>query len=390
MTSAKFSKTSNVVLAAIAMAAVTVTQPSVSFAQGDPSYAPPPMFDDQVPPMVRPEAKDGYIVTPKASPNTTLPEPAGQPYRPPVVLPRVSVDPDAKRPAQVVAPKPPAKPVAPVAVPDAPIAPLAPQAKPPVAPAPSPAAKPEMMKPIVEEVYIKRGKPEETVKPKAAAKPTPPKKPDAPVKEQDDRTVMPAAAKPANKVNRDPKESAIKGPKTMPALPTSEVEAKPTFTPEENSDEPTMLERQQQQAQDKKDKDEPLQAIVPRPKEGVTPASFDRGEQGAMKKQLVFQPGDISLLEQETDQIAAGVVKELEAEDKEGWRVQIRAYASQYGNGLASDRRIALSRALSLRSSLISQGVAASRIDVMAEGAPTDAKGPVDRIDLYLYGPLDE
>lgn len=267
------------------------------------------------------------------------------------------------------------------------------------------------MKPIVEEVYIKRDKTApDAVKTPAA--PVPPKKPDVPVKSgDDDRTVTPSnkpaavpAPSPALEESktpapvsaedsrtapiRDPHVSAIKGPKTMPALPTGEVAAEPLFKAEENPAEPTMFERQQMKAQEdvKKDTVE-LVPVVPRPKEGVTPASFETGEQGALKKSLSFQPGQIRLEEAQTDEIAAGVVKELEGEDKEDWRVQIRSYATPSGTGLASDRRIALNRALSLRSSLIAQGIPAGKIDVMAEGqAPAQGGAPADRIDLYLYG----
>lgn len=412
-------------------------------------YSPPPMFEDQTPPMVRPEAHDGYIVEPKVSPNTVLPETMDKPYRPPVITPRVSVDPDSGRAAprvpapavqpapaapaapspvpaspQIVAPKPAptVQPVVPVA-PKAPVPPpavAAPTTQPqipaasvvaPVAPAPAAPAKPALMKPIVEEVYIKRDKAAPNAV-KAAASPVPPKKPEAPVKSgDDDRTVTPSnkpAATPAPSAAveesktpapvpaedsrtapiRDPHVSAIKGPKTMPALPTGEVAAEPLFKAEENPAEPTMFERQQIKAQEEVKKDTAeITPVVPRPKEGVEPLSFDPGEQGALKKSFPFQPGQIRLEEAQTDEIAAGVVKELDGDDKEDWRVQIRSYATPSGTGLASDRRIALNRALSLRTSLIAQGVPAGKIDVMAEGqVPAQGGSATDRIDLYLYG----
>lgn len=431
MTSVKFSNLSKISFAALMAAATMCVLPHFAMAQ----YSPPPMFEDQTPPMVRPEAHDGYIVEPKVSPNTVLPESMDKPYRPPVVMPRVSVDPDSARaaphttvaapPAPAPRPVPTVQPVAPIA-PKAPLpppsvpapvvqrqAPVTPSIKPPVAPAPAVPAEPEMMKPIVEEVYIKRDKavPEATKTPVA---PVPPKKPDGVRKSgDDDRTVKPSskqAEKPAPVATseetplapvvedsrtapvRDPHVSAIKGPKTMPALPAGEVAAEPLFKAEENPAEPTMFERQQQQAREEGKKDQPvLTPVVPRPKEGVTPASFEPGEQGAMKKTLAFEPGQIRLEEAQTNEIAAGVVGQLDGGEKEDWRVQIRSYATPSGTGLASERRIALNRALSLRSSLIAQGVPAGKIDVMAEGqAPAEAGAPADRIDLYLYGPRAE
>lgn len=257
-----------------------------------------------------------------------------------------------------------------------------------------------MMAPIVEETYIKREKPaakKETPKAeeprteqiKKPAKVQTPSKPVAP----EPSTEPPSAEAPVIKpVQRDPSQSAIKGPKTMPALPTEAVDEQVTFDAKEQVAAPesaqTIMERHQQEARAKsKNREGTLTPIVPAPNPNVTPASFDPGEQGVLKKSIPYQPGQIGLPPADTDPIVAGVVKELGNDDKEDWRVQIRAFATPHGTGLSSDRRIALSRALSLRSSMITQGVAASRIDVMAEGLQTDASKPGDRIDLYLFGP---
>ena len=109
-----------------------------------------------------------------------------------------------------------------------------------------------------------------------------------------------------------------------------------------------------------------------------------------LKKIIPFQPGQIGLPQAEADPIVAGIVKQLDGEDKKDWRVQIRSYATPHGTGLSSDRRIALSRALSLRTTMIAQGVPASAIDVSAEGLQSQSGGPPDRVDVYLYGPKDE
>lgn len=413
---------------------VSLTAGLPAMAQESTGYAPPPMFDDMTPPMVRPEAKDGYLVEPKVSPNTVLPESMNRPARAPTVLPRVSVDPDATKAATPPTPPvnvPPATttttvPNVPVSAPVAPATPAAQAPAAPVISAPTvtpPAvnapAKPKMMKPIVEEVYIKRDKPAltkkddaetKTVAPRPAKKPAPPtapvevKAPEKKVEEPKTKkadvapVVLPAVpatpssdvvapATPSAKVPaapmRDPKQSAIQGPKSMPALPTTSVEAKPTFQPDQPaSDEPTILERQQKPAEEKTE----TSLIVPRPKDGVAPASFEAGEKGALKKVIPFQRGQITLPPADTDPIAAGVVKELADETKKDWRVQIRSSATAYGTGLASDKRIALNRALSLRSSLIAQGVPASKIDVLAEGAEGKS-GAADEVDLYLYAP---
>lgn len=383
-------------------------------------YAPPPMFEDVTAPMVRPEGDaNGYIVAPKASENTTLPEQAAP--RAPIVLPRVSIDPDSPRanapipapaPSTVPAAPPPAPALAPAPAPVAAPMPAAPTPPAPVVvPTPpaapvvvAPPAKPKMMAPIVEETYIKREKPAAKKEPakteeprtEPVKKPEPAAPPTKPVIPESSSEQPPSAEAPVIKpVQRDPSQSAIKGPKTMPALPTEAVDEQVIFDARQEPAAPesaqTIMERHQQEARDKNKKREgTLTPIVPAPNPDVTPTSFDTGEQGVLKKSIPYQPGQIGLPPADTDPIVAGVVKELDSEDKADWRVQIRAFATPHGTGLSSDRRIALSRALSLRSSMITQGVAASRIDVMAEGLQTDPSKPGDRIDLYLFGPAGQ
>lgn len=375
-------------------------------------YAPPPMFEDVTAPMVRPEGDaNGYIVAPKASENTTLPAQAAP--RAPIVMPRVSVDPDSPRaatpttpaplpslaPAPLPVPTPPPAVPAPMPAPTPPAPVVAPT--PPAAPAVvAPPAKPKMMAPIVEETYIKRDKPAakkevpKTEEPRTepVKKPAPAPSPSKPVAPEPSIEPPSAEAPVIKPVQRDPSQSAIKGPKTMPALPTETVDEQVIFDAKEEPASPdsaqTIMERHQQEAREKNKKREgTLTPIVPAPNPNVAPTSFDSREQGVLKKSIPYQPGQIGLPPADTDPIIAGVVKELDSEGKADWRVQIRAFATPHGAGLSSDRRIALSRALSLRSSMITQGVAPSRIDVMAEGLQSDPSKPGDRIDLYLFGP---
>lgn len=407
-------------------------------AQNDPGYAPPPMFEDMTPPMVRPEGRDGYLVVPKKSDNTKLPS-APAPTaseKPSVVIPRVSVDPDAvpvqprqaqpqPAPAPVVAPVAPTPPVAvqqpkmmqPIIEEAAPTPQPAPRkvSRPPekvAVPAPKPAAVPAPVppqKPVIE-----------TAKEQTPAVPATPVAPPAPkeelVQESTPPPLPPVAEKPVNKpveklveetpptppvpvknaepprtagpVPRDPDVSAIKGPKTMPSMPASNVDQQVMFDTAKAPEEETLLQRQQKEP--KEEATLTPKPFVPAPKAGVAPATFEPGEQGALKKTIVYKPGQIGLSDAEVDPVAAGVVNELDKDEKKEWRVQIKSFATATGTGLSSDRRTSLSRALSLRSTLIAQGVSASRIDVLSQGMDTDGKGPEDRIDLYLYGPAVE
>lgn len=344
----------------------------------DNGYVPPPMFEDLGTPMVRPQSDTGNLVEPKASPNTQLP-----PETPNVksaIPPRVSSSPDSGRSTTTT--RVPPRPVQPVAK-----------------PVPPAAASVQKMQPIIDPRDKK--KPATTAKTKApaapvvkpAAKPAT-EKPEAAPPSQPETAIAPAkpAAPKAAKiepVKRDPKESAIQGPKTMPALPTEQVHTQETFQSEQQDDAPeqTILERSQKAAAQEAKKEAP---IPPAPKKNVAPASFDEGEQGVLKRTIPFAQGQIGLSSAEIDPVAVAVSQELDAAGKEAWRVQIKAYASAYGTGVSSDKRISLSRALSLRTALIAQGIPAARIDVLAEGTQSAEGGSADRIDLYLYGPATE
>lgn len=399
MKSARLSKSLKLIL--LSLSAIVSYAP-ISIAQ-DSGYAPPPMFDDMTPSMVRPQSNNGYIVEPKASPNTQLPPET--PNAKPVILPRVSPAPasaDAppvtttpvqKKPAVApTAPAPPKK-MQPI------IDPRDTQAK--KAPAVKPVEKPVVKKPVVET-------------PKAPA-PVPPQKPaaEAPVAKKIEAPSAPAKPEiPAEPVKvqekkagptsstgdertapikRNPKESAIKGPKTMPALPTEDIVKQNTFQSAKPADEKetqTIMERHKRQTEEAKKKTEDKkEPVAVRPKENVPPASFQKGEQGAMKRTIPFAQGQIGLSSEEINPVAVAVTQELDRDGQEEWRVQIKAYATPYGTGVSSDKRIALSRALSLRTALIEQGVPAARIDVLAEGQQTGSGEKPDRIDLYLYGP---
>lgn len=343
---------------AIASLAMTsVIGLSAPVAAQDSGYVPPPMFEDMTPPMVRPEGEDGYIVAPRVSSPTI----ENAPVRPSPV-PTLS---------------------APRLVPEAPNAPSVPKMP--------PSAKPKMMAPIVEPPQ-KPARPESKPQPKPQPKAEPASKP-----------ALEPASKPVGT-----RESAITGPKTMPSLPVHGVDeqvihdvtdanatdANATDAP---SDEMTILERvnQRKKAEEKTPEIKAGKApapvsdstapAFPAPTPNVPPAAFDIAEQGALKKIIPFEPGQIGLEKNTAYPIVAAIMTRFK--DKDGWRVQIKSFATPHGAGVSSDRRIALARALSLRSILIAQGVPASVIDVLAEGLQSDAGAPADRIDLYLYGP---
>jgi outer membrane protein OmpA-like peptidoglycan-associated protein len=67
-------------------------------------------------------------------------------------------------------------------------------------------------------------------------------------------------------------------------------------------------------------------------------------------------------------------------------RLQVVAYAAGTDAEASRARRLALSRALAVRSYLIEQGVGSARMDVRALGNKIEGGGPADRVDLMLIG----
>ena len=64
-------------------------------------------------------------------------------------------------------------------------------------------------------------------------------------------------------------------------------------------------------------------------------------------------------------------------------RLQLKAYAAGTPETASQARRLALSRALAVRSFLIERGIRSTRIDVRALGIPED-DGPEDRVDVVI------
>jgi len=64
-------------------------------------------------------------------------------------------------------------------------------------------------------------------------------------------------------------------------------------------------------------------------------------------------------------------------------RIQLKAYAANYGDSASHARRLSLTRALTVRSFLIENGVRSTRIDVRALGNKAK-NGKSDRVDVFV------
>lgn len=119
----------------------------------------------------------------------------------------------------------------------------------------------------------------------------------------------------------------------------------------------------------------PAEAPAPRPDEPVMPVV------PALADLTLSFMGNSSDLTAESQRKLDGVIRQL-AETVEG-RLQVRGYAAGEEGSPSSARRIALSRALAVRSYLMDRGVKPTRVDVRALGTETD-RAPPDRVDLIF------
>ncbi len=92
-------------------------------------------------------------------------------------------------------------------------------------------------------------------------------------------------------------------------------------------------------------------------------------------------PGNSSDLTGESQKKLDAVIRQM-ADMIEG-RLQVRGYASGEDGSQSSARRIALSRALAVRSYLMDKGIKPTRVDVKTAGSDSD-RHPLDRVDLIF------
>ncbi len=93
---------------------------------------------------------------------------------------------------------------------------------------------------------------------------------------------------------------------------------------------------------------------------------------------LLFGHESASLSDATTKELSDLAARLLGAQ---GQRIQLLAYADANEGGNSLARRLSLSRALSVRSYLVAEGVSSSQIDVRALGAKYE-EGPPDRVDV--------
>src|SRR5690606_5456963 len=104
----------------------------------------------------------------------------------------------------------------------------------------------------------------------------------------------------------------VTGPKTMPAIPTQNVDAVEVFAPEEAQG-LTILERHQRQTKAKKEaaekeriEKEEAKRLAKEAAEAA-PEGYEKAGQGVLKKILPYPAGQVTLAETDMDAVAEGV-----------------------------------------------------------------------------------
>ena len=119
-----------------------------------------------------------------------------------------------------------------------------------------------------------------------------------------------------------------------------------------------------------------------KPETANTSASLAKAPVKTDKKPFTINFGiGTSNLNAQAQKTLGFIAGELKASEKS--RVEVRAYASSVGVTESQARRLSLSRALAVRSSLIALGIRSTRIDVRALGSKGQTVPP-DRVDLQI------
>lgn len=114
----------------------------------------------------------------------------------------------------------------------------------------------------------------------------------------------------------------------------------------------------------------------------LLPPGVKKSAKSSGPAMITFATGEVTLSDEAADTISSDVVAAMKQTPNS--RVQIVAYSTASDGKESSARRTSLSRALSVRSYLISQGIDATRMDVRAMGVPTAAADAADKVDMIV------
>jgi len=126
----------------------------------------------------------------------------------------------------------------------------------------------------------------------------------------------------------------------------------------------------------------PAMTAAPPPPPPITTSSTTRAAETPAGMRLTFDPAATDLSAASVDAIKRFVGA---APNADTVSYNVLAYAAGKADDASVARRLALSRALAVRSALVAEGIQSSRIYVRALGAQAGG-GPPDRVDISLLG----
>jgi hypothetical protein len=182
-------------------------------------------------------------------------------------------------------------------------------------------------------------------------------------------------AKPLKKKKKRASTGVVKEPKVMPAVKKQNVETEVIFEPKTKMP-PNLtnnFKRKPVPKKPKKEKSISLSVEISTEKNWVL--SFDNTTDIKLSEEY-----EKLLLEKIVPQMDANIYSRLFIES-------FATHPNEKSNALSADRRIALSRALAVRSYLIEQEIASNRIDVRAFGendAQNKGKAALNQIKIHI------
>ncbi len=182
------------------------------------------------------------------------------------------------------------------------------------------------------------------------------------------------------KVSTPASAGVVKGPKTMPSNKKENVETEILFKSEKQS--PSNLMDRLQETEEKAAAPQKNNEPAPiNPSTGYTLPNLDVMADGSQKLNLIFQKSQATLAPEQINTLNILIIPALKK--GKNTRLLLEAFASPQNKSLNGDRRLALTRAMAIRTHITEQGISPNRLDVRSLGAQTNVQ-PMDRVEILL------
>lgn len=182
--------------------------------------------------------------------------------------------------------------------------------------------------------------------------------------------------------SKEQSNGIVKGPKTMPAVKKQGVDAESTFVGE-GKNEPLMPFVKPAPVLNKTKELKNVPSIPPHPKETLEPkseAETEKQVQSRKEIRLGFAAEQSTINREHKDSVQQ-IVAYMNKHNKT--LVTIEAYASPQPKTMNGDRRLALSRAMSVREFIVANDIDPSRISVRSLGSKSNIN-PLDRVEIKI------